>query len=410
MFRLFASREHNVLPAHDPSVAGTELPRPKRSRVSRGWSHRARWVITLGVLLAGVLCLVVGGPLSHAVAAPPVRTTSVGSTPSPGTAQGTAACDDSLFTNPNCWLQNRLTALAASLAQGTIDLLRPLIVGVINSHYNFISHTPTAITYAPDAPVQAFVSFFLTVIDAALGVVILITGYNIMLGRYIGLTHSLAEYLPRIILSVIAAHMSMLFVQWMIDLNNQLTSSIILLHDLTVFTTILQSIFRGTIVSHGWIIFFLALALCVMTLLLLGQMLVRLAFLLVLIAGAPLGIFCFALPQTQSCGWFWLSNFVSTVFVQVLQVTTLTLGSVLLSQLLNPTRDLLNLIPFVADILPLATGIAVLYLVIRLPGMLRAWSLRSVAAEAGTAAFAAAQGTAEFVAQVAPRLAELLAA
>lgn len=319
------------------------------------------------------------------------------------TAPADGYCDDNIFIDSDCWIHNRVTSLSAWLAQKVLNALRPLIEGIVNSSLNFLTHTPAQVTYAPESPVQAFAKFSLTVVDAALAVFVLIAGYNVMLGRYIGLSHGMAEYLPRIILAVIAAHFSLLFVQWLIDLNNELNTGIILLQDLTILTHTFKSIFSGNIVSQGWVLYVLALIFCVMTLLLAWQMLVRLAFLMFLIGVAPLGIACFALPQTENWGRLWVSNFATTVFVQFFQVTTLALGSVLLSQLLTPSGDLVNLIPFASDI-PLVTSVAVFFLVLKIPGMLRQWALRRVADGAEQSAVAAAQGAGELAAEIAPRL------
>ena len=65
----------------------------------------------------------------------------------------------------------------------------------------------------------------------------------------------------------------------------------------------------------------------VMGLLLLGQMLMRLALLDALLVIAPLALLCWVLPQTYRWARLWFSTFFATVFVQSIQVLVLQLGT-----------------------------------------------------------------------------------
>ena len=135
-----------------------------------------------------------------------------------------------------------------------------------------------------------------------------------------------------------------------------------------------------------------------MNLLLAGQMLLRLALLVLLMVLAPPAFLCWALPQTQGYARLWTSTFAATVFVQFFQVSALALGAMLISY--TSTAHLLNLD---RTLLSLLISIAVLYLVLRIPGMLRVYALRPVA-EAGPAALRAAQGAVEYAAATAARV------
>src|SRR5439155_25199234 len=70
-----------------------------------------------------------------------------------------------------------------------------------------------------------------------------------------------------------------------------------------------------------------------MGLLLLGQMLMRLALLDALLVIAPLALLCWVLPQTYSWARLWFSTFFGTVFVQSIQVLVLRLGTDLIDRL-----------------------------------------------------------------------------
>ena len=70
-----------------------------------------------------------------------------------------------------------------------------------------------------------------------------------------------------------------------------------------------------------------------MGLLLLGQMLMRLALVDALLVIAPLALLCWVLPQTYSWARLWFSTFFATVFVQSIQVLVLQLGADLIQRL-----------------------------------------------------------------------------
>ena len=170
------------------------------------------------------------------------------------------------------------------------------------------------------------------------------------------------------------------------------------LFGLTFLTNTIVGLFQGNLVSAGLLVFLLAMVLGVMNLLLAGQMLLRLALLVLLMVLAPPAFLCWALPQTQGYARLWTSTFAATVFVQFFQVSALALGAMLISY--TSTAHLLNLD---RTVLALLISIAVLYLVLRIPGMLHVYALRPVA-EAGPAALRAAQGAVEYTAATAARL------
>jgi hypothetical protein len=118
----------------------------------------------------------------------------------------------------------------------------------------------------------------------------------------------------------------------------------------------------------------LAVILGVMNLLLAWQMLVRLALLFLLIVLAPLGLLCFGLPQTQGYGRLWTSTFAVTLFVQFFQVVTLALGGMLISY-----TQITGLLTLDRGVVALLVSTAVIYLVLRIPGMIHNWALRPVA-------------------------------
>ena len=298
----------------------------------------------------------------------------------------------------NCWLGQA----AQWIAQNIFNVLQPLIDAINQSPLNFITQTPPAGTYQ-NATVMQFTTWSISVVNAAVAIFIVIAGYNIMIARQIGSEYyALMEFLPRLALAVLAANFSLFFIRLFIDLENALNLGVISLFSLTILSNTIVGIFHGNLLGAGLLAFVLAIILGVMDLLLAWQMLVRLALLILLIVLAPLAFLCGALHQTQGYLRLWISTFAATVFIQFFQVSALAVGGMLISYVTAA-----NLFNLGGSLLSIITSSAVLYLVLRIPGMLRIWALRPVA-EAGPAAVRAAQGTVESAVGTGLRLMALL--
>ncbi len=304
-------------------------------------------------------------------------------------------------TNPfdvTCLMQNA----AQWMAEQIMNALQPVIGAILKSPLNILTQTPPADTYQ-DATVITWSNGFLAVVDLALASLIVIGGYNVVVGQHLGLNHSeLAEFLPRLILAVGAAHFSLYFLGLFIDLENALCGVALNLAGTSMLTNIITALFQGNLVGEGLLVWILALVLGVMVLLLGVQMAVRLALLWVLLVLAGPGLVCFALPQTLGYGRMWLSLTASTVIVQFFQVVTLALGGTLLTSL--GASSIFGLSGSLATLL---ICLALLYLVLRMPGIVHRFALRPMM-DASRAAVGAAEGTAAAVANVAPRLLALL--
>jgi len=131
-------------------------------------------------------------------------------------------------------------------------------------------------------------------------------------------------------------------------------------------------------------------------------MAVRLTLLWILLVLAGPGLACFALPQTMGFGRMWLSLTATTVMVQFFQVVTLALGGTLLTSL-----GASNIFGVSGTLATLLVCLALLYLVLRMPGIVHRFALRPMM-DASRATAGAVGGAAGFVADVAPRLLALL--
>ena len=297
-----------------------------------------------------------------------------------------------------CWLQNA----AQWMAQQLMGALQPVIGAIMHNPLNILTQTPPADTYQ-NPTVSTWWQSFLAMVDLALASLIVIGGYNVMVGRHLGLPHSeLAEFLPRLLLAFGAAHFSLFFLGLFIDLENALNLVALNLAGTSMLTSIITALFQGNLAAEGLLVWVLGFVLGVMAVLLGAQMAVRLALLWVLLVLSGPGLACFALPQTIGYGRMWLSLTATTVMVQFFQVVTLALGGMLVTSL-----GASNVFGVGGTLATLLVCVALLYLVLRIPGIVHRFALRPMM-DASRAAAGAAEGAVGVVADVAPRLLALL--
>jgi hypothetical protein len=297
-----------------------------------------------------------------------------------------------------CWLTNA----AQWIGQQIINALQNVINGLLHGPLDIITQTPPADTYQ-NATVITWANAFLAVVDLALASLIVIGGYNVMVGRGLGLSHAaLPEFLPRLLLAFGAAHFSLFFLGLFIDLENALSGVALDLASHSMLTNVIAGIFQGNLLGEGFLVVVLAIVLGIMSLLLGAQMVVRLALLWVLLVLSGPGLACFALPQTMGFGRLWLSLTASTVLVQFFQVVALGLGGTLLTALGASTLSGLG-----GTLATLLVAAAMLYLVLRIPGIVQRYAFRPMM-DASMATAGAIGGAAGFAAEVAPRLLALL--
>src|SRR5438874_2034762 len=239
--------------------------------------------------------------------------------PTPGLAD--------LLSNPGAWLTDMFHAALASMGEKTTGD----IVGFMNwllGNGNVISQTPPVLSYENKA-VRDLSSSMQVIANGALGAVTVWGGVNLMLNRHIRAPyHGALELVPRVLLSGIMVNFSLGWGQFVIDLNNVLCD------------------FIGGGSIPGWgslpqlpdsgevLLNLLAMAIyLILGLLLMGQMLMRLALVDALLVIAPLALLCWVVPQTYGWARLWFSTFFGTVFVQSIQVLVLKLGADLIQRL-----------------------------------------------------------------------------
>ncbi len=310
---------------------------------------------TLLSLVSLVTSLLGAGPLDHALVAQILpQLPSI-----PGLEQ--------LLSNPGQWLTDMFNAAVLALGQKTTGD----VVGFMNwlmGSGNVVSQTPATLSY--DNPAVTNLSSTLQkAANVGLAAVTVWGGVNLMIRSHIREPyHGALELVPRVLLSGIMINTSLAWGRFVIDLNNALCQRI------------------GGASMPGWgdlqqlpsggavVLNLIAMAIyLVLGLLLMGQMLMRLALVDAMLVIAPLALLCWVLPQTYSWARLWFNTFFRTVFVQSIQVLVLRLGadmiqglpSLLVSIGSNPTSDGGHI--WLATLL---LGMAVLQLARRIPRLM----------------------------------------
>lgn len=287
---------------------------------------------------------------------PPEPTSVASPTPTP-TPEGNFAPDPSggLLPDPKQWAADVFNQVLVNLLRGLADALHGVVGAVLGSSLNFITQTPPAGSYASPT-VVALWNVVRGIANAGLVLVALWGGFNLIVREHVGSPyHEAMELVPRLILGALLTNTSLAWGQLTIDLNNALCQA--------VGQASLPAWERADSATQLLVEVLAILIYLVTSLLLLLQMLMRLALIDVLLVASPLGLLCWVLPQTQGWARTWSSAFFAAVFSQFLQVLTLKLGGSLLTELTPMAAD--------AAVLALFLGVAVLVLTLKVPGLVR---------------------------------------
>jgi len=276
-------------------------------------------------------------------------TPGVSSTPSGGGVVGISLPD------PKQWAADVFNQVLVNLLNGFTNALRGVVSGVLGSSLNFITQTPPSGSYGSPT-VQALWSVVRMIANAALALVALWGGFNVIAKEQLGSPyHAAMELPPRLILGALLANTSLSWGQLAIDANNALCQAI---GQATLPAWQSADPATQVLVDLIGVLIYL-----VTSLLLLLQMLMRLAMVDVLLVIAPLGLLCWVLPQTQGWARLWSSLFFGTVFTQFVQVLVLKLGASLLTEVTPMAPD--------AALLAVFLGVAVLALTLKVPALTR---------------------------------------
>ncbi len=309
-------------------------------------------------------------PLSSTTSSPPsgAAAVPVSSVPPPGPGpEVQPQLPDVPVPNPLDWLNNLdptkwagdiLNALLTTIGKALLEAIRGFVdwaTGVDDSSLNFVTRTPAEGTYESPT-VHSLWDFSRALVNLALAAIVMWGGFNIMVKEHIRSPyHEVMELLPRLILAALAANLTLEFAKGLIDANNAISAG--------VGQVGLPGYDQATPNQEGMALIFTALAYGIVAVLLVLQMLMRLALIDMLIVLAPIAALLWVLPQTQSWAHWWADLFPITVFQQAIQLMVLRLGSALMVEL--TPGSLSN------ALLTLLLGIAVCWLTLKVPSILR---------------------------------------
>jgi TrbL/VirB6 plasmid conjugal transfer protein len=255
---------------------------------------------------------------------------------------------------------NALLGLSRDVTEKLASLVEALLVS------SLINQTPPELSYGSDA-VRGLWEKVRAAANAGLAVITVWGGVNVMLNPQIRAPyHGALELIPRLLVGALLVNTSLDWGRFVIDVNNALCREV---GSASIpGWQALQQAGASSILVHliaGGIYL-------VLSLLLAGQMLMRLALVDVLLILAPIALLCWVLPQTYSWARLWMTTFFGTVFVQFVQVVVLQLGTDL-------STGLVSLVPAVAAdpagaapgwLATLTLGMAVLQLARRVPRLM----------------------------------------
>jgi hypothetical protein len=267
--------------------------------------------------------------------------------------------------DPKKWAEDAISAVLQDLGDGIRVGMDALWAA------NFITQTPPSLTYQ-NGDVRGLYTTMQRMANAALAVIAIFGALNSVLRPHLGFRYySLSAFVPRLVVGAILVNTALWWVQFAIDVNNAMAASV---GDATPPN---WNTLNGAHQALTDIV--LGLLYVIAGLLVVIQMLLRLAWIDVLLVAAPVAAACWVLPQTQGWAQSWNQHFTGAVFTQFVQVVALKLGGMLLVAVVRLEPDV--------TWLSFLMGAATLWLTFRIPSLMRAgaggnvadWLLREIA-------------------------------
>lgn len=187
------------------------------------------------------------------------------------------------------------------------------------------AHPGSPLTH--DAAVTRFEPLVRAVADAGLVAITIFAFYRVMWSHSSRSLYSVRLFMPRLLLAFVLINFAMPLFQAAVDFNNALDEAIL---DST-FRTNLPGLIHGLSgdVTLASLTALVALVLFACYVLLAFVYVVRFALLVVLAVLSPLAALLFVLPDTHHYAREWVSLFISTLFMQPLQLLVISIGFVL---------------------------------------------------------------------------------
>jgi hypothetical protein len=287
--------------------------------------------------------------------------------PQPSPLQPHGSGLDSILTNPSGWVSGVFNDALVALGQQTTADLRNALTDLLGGGTSLINQTPPDLSY-DSTVVKGLHDRLKGGANVGLGLVTAWSAINLIVHPHIRAPyHGALQLVPRVLVGALLVNSSLDWGRFAIVANNALCQDIA--HGSANLPGWDSIVGGGTASLMNLVAFLVYLF---MGLLLLGQMLMRLALVDVLLIVSPIALLCWVVPQTYSWARLWFSTFFGSVFVQFLQVAVLQLGSDLMA-------SLVRMVPSVASdpvhgagrwLTTLLLGLAVLQLARRIPRLM----------------------------------------
>jgi hypothetical protein len=203
------------------------------------------------------------------------------------------------------------------------------------SRYLFTTVDPSSAHRAlTDNPAVAHLNLGLAVAaDALIGAIIVFASLRSMFEHSLHARYTLKVVIPRLLLAIVLVHGSIFFIQMAIDLNNAMGSAALSLggtigvDSLPWSSPMASPAVAAMQASQDLFTAIFTVALVVALVLLVLSYVVRTALLEVLIVLAPLAAVLMVLPETRRYAQTWLHLFLTTLFMQALQLIILRVAT-----------------------------------------------------------------------------------
>ena len=259
--------------------------------------------------------------------------------------------------DPREWAGDILDGVVSAIGRALLEAMRSFIdwaLGFGDSSLNFVTRTPAAGSYE-STTVRSLWDFSRAIANAGLALIVMWGGFNVIVKEHIRSPyHEAMELLPRVILAALAVNLTLEFARVLIDANNAFAAA--------VGQVGLPGYDQAGVEQEGMALVFVAITYGVVALLLVLQMLMRLALIDVLIVLSPVMVLLWVLPQTQGWTRWWAHLFPITVFQQAVQMVVLRLGAALMVELTPGSVS--------NALMTLLLGIAVAWLTLKVPSLL----------------------------------------
>lgn len=197
---------------------------------------------------------------------------------------------------------------------------------------DILTGTPSSLTYEHELVRQAWTAAWM-VATGVLGIALGWMGLTLIVQEHLGRPSAgWKEMIPRLCLGLAAASSSLWWCAMIIDLSDAVSGYLAAALSVTPgdllrapLTVLLRAIDAGS-VGMGILIAAIYLVYGLFVLIVLAQMIIRLALIDLLLALAPVALGLWILPHAAGWGRHWLRLFMTTVFQQSVQLIALALG------------------------------------------------------------------------------------